>query len=170
MKSLELGTPRKARKRRRKDGRDVPVKNAASATNARARKIAITGHGGSSRTLLHGGLHLGSRVGRAYLARCSALVAHVGGQPSEVQRALIDQAARLHLLANMAYGELLRVGAFKKSGDVRAAFDAYRKAASDERDVLRLIGIERRAAPVPSLQDYLEQRGEQAAEPQEKQD
>ena len=168
MKTTELvpdAKVRKARPRRREGGRLVPVRNAASATNAKARKITINGHGGTGRTLLHGGLHRGSRVGRAYLARYTALVAHVGGAPSEVQRALCDQAARLHLLANLAYAELLRVGAFKPSGDVRAAFDAYRKAASDERDVLKMLGIKAEPAPVPSLADFLASREAESQEP-----
>lgn len=149
MRDAVVAIPMKQRRRRRIAGQDVRIKNAASARNARARRV---------RVLLPGQLQ--DRRTRGYrleAAHVAALVQHVGGDPSIAQRSLIDQAARLRLLTQLAWTELQRVGVFR-DGEPRAAFDAYRRAAADEREVLRLLGLERRAQPVPTLDDYL--RGE----------
>jgi hypothetical protein len=136
------------------NGQLVRVKNPASAANGKPHKSVITGHGANSRVLKHAALHRGSTLGREYAAQCEALTAHVGGAPSEAQRLLIDQAARIHLLLQFAWAELLRAGAFNE-GEPRPAFDAFRRAAADQREVLRLLGIERSPQPVPDLHSYL---------------
>src|SRR5436190_23759485 len=131
---MELGDSVR-RKRRRQGGRLVPVKNGASAGNGRPKKLHISGPGTSSRALLQGSFHLGTRLGKTWRDRCAALTAHLGGQPSEAQRILIDHAARLHLLCQFAWAEVLNRGAFDK-GTPRPAVDAFRRAAADEREVL----------------------------------
>lgn len=151
---MELGALVR-RQRRREGGRLVPVRSPASARNGKPKKLHITGPGTSSRALLHGSFHLGTRLGKAWRERCDALTAHVGGDPSEAQRVLIDQCARLHLLVQFAWAEVLRAGAFEK-GEPRPAFDAFRRAAADEREVLRLLGLERKHKPLPKLSDVLE--------------
>lgn len=123
-----------------------------SAALARPRKVAVT-HGGSS-ALRHVELDLRTRAGKAWRENCEALKAHIGGDPSVAQAALIDQAARLRLLSQIAWAEIERRGAFK-GGQVQPAVDAYRRAIADEREVLRLLGLERRVKPVGSLEDYL---------------
>jgi len=141
--------------RRRIGGSLVPVKNAASARNALPNKVWIT-HGGNSKTLLRATFDMRSAVGKAYQVRVEELTAHLGGAEvvTAPQRTLIDHAARLRLLALLAWDEISRGGAFR-AGEPTAAFDAYRRVSADERDVLRTLGLERRAKPVPDLDSYL---------------
>jgi hypothetical protein len=148
-----IGSPRIPR-RKRANGQLARVKNPASAANGKPHKSVITGHGANSRVLKRASLHRGSALGREYAAQCEALTAHLGGAPSDPERLLIDQAARIHLLVQFAWAELLRAGAFHE-GEPRPAFDAFRRAAADQREVLRLLGIERRTKPVPDLHSYL---------------
>jgi hypothetical protein len=145
--------------RQKRDGRLIPVKNSASSRNARPKKIVVA-HAGGAQVLMHSAFDMRSGVGKAYQARVDELVAHLGGADlvSAPQRTLIDHAARLRLLALLAWDELSRGGAFH-NGEPRPAFDAYRRASADEREVLRTLGIERRAKPVPDLDTYLRGRG-----------
>jgi hypothetical protein len=87
------------------------------------------------------------------------LTAHLGGEENVTgpQRVLIDHCARLHVLKRLAWDELSRSGAFR-NGEPRPAYDAFRRAAADERSVLVMLGLERRAKEVPDLQDYLAAR------------
>lgn len=154
-KSL-IKAERPRRRGRRKDG-VLDFRARTSARNARPKKILLVGHGATSKALREGVLDLRSRAGKTYRATCQALGAHVGGELSAPQKALIDQAARLRLLTQFAWAEIDRLGPFKKTGELVAAFDAYRRAAADERSVLSLLGIERRVKELPTLQDYLKQ-------------
>ena len=158
MESPEIERPR-IPLRKRMNGQLVRVKNAASASNGKPHKSVITGHGANSRVLKRAALHRGSTLGREYAAQCEALSAHLGGAPSTPERLLIDQAARIHLLVQFAWAELLRAGAFHE-GEPRPAFDAFRRAAADQREVLRLLGIERRTKPVPALHEYIRTKGQ----------
>lgn len=142
-------------RRVRRNGRLMRLKRPDAAKNARPKKVSITGHGGSSSTLLRDPLDLRTRVGRAYYAEKQGLAIHVGGDPTVPQEKLIDQAARLGVLADIAWGELLRAGMLVIDGKVAPAFEAFIKASRDQRDVLRALGIERRSKPVPTLDDYL---------------
>lgn len=127
-----------------------------AARNARPRKVLLS-HGRTSRLLRYADLDLRSAAGRAYQARVLALTVHIGGDPSEPQKTLIDHAARLHLLTKLAWDELTRRGAFK-GGAPTPAHDAWRRSAAEERAVLATLGIERREKPVPTLDEYLEQK------------
>lgn len=136
------------------------VKRPDSAALARPKKVSILGHGGKSQALMRDPLDLRTRVGKAYAAHKQALAAHVGMEPTLPQQALIDQAARLSLLARIAWRELIDKGCFTQNGELRPAYDAFRNAIRDEREVLRLLGIERRQKTVPTLDEYLaEQQG-----------
>jgi hypothetical protein len=129
----------------------VPLKNAASARNARSKKITLRAHGGSSKALLHAPLDLRSAVGKAYRNELQALLAHVGGEQhvSTPQRALCDQAARLALLEAMAWAEVLRDGVHAPAAQV------FLRASSERRAVLVLLGLERKTKPAPTLEQYL---------------
>ena len=155
MKTAAPARPRVVRKR--VNGRDVRLRRPDAAANARTKKVMILGHGASSRALMHGALDQRTRVGRAYRAHEAALVAHLGGAEAVTvpQRSLIDQAARLHLLGKIAWAELQRTGAFR-AGELVPAFDAFRRAAADERAVLALLGLERKTQQLPSIEDYLD--------------
>lgn len=147
--ALQITRPQ--RRRQRRNGRLVPVKHRPYARPA----VRFISHGGS-RALLREALDRRTSAGKAYAVRLNALAAHLGGHAalSVPQQALIDQAARLHLLGLFAWAELTRAGLFAK-GLPRPAFDVYRRAAADEREVLRLLGLERRVAE-KTLAEYLD--------------
>lgn len=157
-----------ASRRVRRNGRLVRLKRPDAAGNARPRKVAIVGHGGASKTLLRDPLDLRTVVGRAYHADKQALCAHLAGDPSLPEEKLIDQAARLGILADIAWGSIHRDGLFSKQGALSPAFEAFIKATRDQRDVLRLLGIKRRAKPVPTLEQYLQGKAS-GVEPKEAQ-
>jgi hypothetical protein len=121
----------------------VPIKNAASAKNARAKAIVVR-HAGESAALRLGRLDLRSTLGRAYRSRVEALIAHLGGADavSIPQLALVNQAARLRLLVEIAWTELTKTGALR-NGEPRPALDVFRRLAADEREVLRTLGLKR---------------------------
>src|SRR2546425_3731378 len=131
------------------------TKRPDAARNARPRKILLR-HASDSRALRYADLDLRSTAGKEYTASKAMLTAHLGGQENVTgpQRVLIDHCARLHVLTRLAWDELSRSGAFR-NGEPRPAYDAFRRAAADERSVLTMLGLERRAKDVPDLQDYL---------------
>lgn len=118
------------------------------------RRKVLVRHAGDTVALRYADLDLRSTAGREYRTRVQALTAHIGGDPTPPQVVLIDHAARLHVLARLAWDELSRTGAFR-DGQPRPAFQAYRSAAADEREVLRTLGIERKAKEAPDLSTYL---------------
>ncbi len=142
----------------KRTGRFRKVIRRDAARNARPKKLLLR-HGGNSRALRYADLDLRSTAGREYRARVQALTTHLGGAEavSTPQRILIDHAARLHLLGRLAWDELSRTGAFK-DGNPRPAYDTYRRAAADERSVLTVLGIERKAKYVPDLHDYIKRK------------
>lgn len=151
--------PRKPRATRLKDRQKRPD----AARNAQPRKVLVT-HAGGSQALLRDPLDRRTRVGKAYRDHCQALAAHVGGDPTRPQAELIDQAARLALLAKIAWAELLRSGVFSGEGGQPApALETWLKATRDQRAVLQLLGLERRSREL-DLQEYLQQASEGAAE------
>lgn len=121
---------------------------------ARPKKIMIT-NGLKSRALLRDPLDQRTVVGKAFRARIDALTSDLGGNLTTAQTTLVDRTCRLSILAQLAWNELARVGVLNKRGDVVAAFDVFLRVVRDERDILRLLGLERRAKPVPDLQEYL---------------
>src|SRR2546427_1632887 len=129
------------------------TKRPDAARNARSMKILLR-HASDSRALRYADLDLRSTAGREYAATKATLTAHLGGEVTAPQAILVDHAARLHVLTRLAWDELSRSGAFR-DGEPRPAYDAFRRAAADERSVLVTLGLERRAKDVPDLQDYL---------------
>jgi hypothetical protein len=95
-------------------------------------------------------------MGKEYLARVAALTNHLGGSEalSVPQRTLVDRAARLGLIVETSWHELADHGVFR-NGEPVPALAAFRSALADEREVLRILGIERRERVVRSLSDVL---------------
>jgi hypothetical protein len=141
------------------------VKNAASARNGRPKRICVT-HAGASRVLRTGTLHAGSILGRAYRAEVGALRAHLGEVPTLPQARLIEQGARLHLLASMAWAEVLGAGQLvAPGGHAHPAVDVLLRTLREQRAVLELLGIGRPVKPVPTLDQYLKERyGQESGE------
>ena len=133
--------------------RDIRKKQPHSSEIAKP-KVKYIGHGGGS-ALLKDPLDRRTRVGKAYKAHKEILAVHVGGDPSTPQVELIDQAARLRILSAIAWAELMRARTLVKNGNVHPAFDAFLKAARDQRAVLEMLGLKRQARDVPLLKDVL---------------
>lgn len=135
------------------------MKRLDSAANARTKKVAVMHAGESALRRIDLNLDLRTRAGKAHRAHVVALSAHVGPEPTVPQRSLIEQAARLRILAQIAWAELSSGGAFA-NGEPRAALDVYRRVAADERDVLKTLGLARKEKAIPTLEDYLNGQGD----------
>ena len=105
---------------------------------------------------LHDALPICTRVGKAYHRHMEALRVHVGGDPSLPQVELIDQAARLAILARICWGDAIRNGVIRKDGSLAPALDGFLKATRDQRAVLEILGLKRQAKEL-TLQKVLEQ-------------
>jgi hypothetical protein len=82
------------------------------------------------------------------------MVLHLGGDPTRPQSLLIDQAARLQIAVDLAWSGVMEDGL---KGD-SPAFSNFMRATKGLRDVLSLLGLERKAKNI-SLEFYLEERG-----------
>ena len=140
----------------------VPMK--ASGKQTRTQKVNVI-VGGFSETLRKGVFDQRSAVGKRYTEHKQALIAHLGGDVTVPQQALLEQAARLHLINDVVWTQLYRVGVFDSEGTVTSGFDAYLKAARELRSVLDVLGIERKQKPVPVLSDYIEGKARGATVP-----
>jgi hypothetical protein len=90
----------------------------------------------------------------------TAVVEDQGGadECSEVQRALIADFAFAVTLRDLLAAHLAAVGPLTAAGKRRAALTSWQQASARVEALAGKIGLQRRAAPVPSLSQYLEQR------------
>ena len=128
----------------------------------RSRKVNVV-HGGKSQMLLTAPLDRRTSFGRAYAQQLRALELHVGDNLTAPQARLVDQAARLALLGAVAWNELAR-GPFMKDGGAVPAMDVYMRATQQEREVLRVLGLERRLKDMPDLKTYLATQDKEVAD------
>ncbi|MFH2080739.1 MAG: hypothetical protein ABIK08_04540 [Pseudomonadota bacterium] len=142
--------------------RKQPVIRPDAKRNARTKKISVI-HGGGSTALKALPFDGRTRLFKAYQQHVTALEAHLGGDLTPPQARLVDQAARLALLAQLTWAEIERGGLFK-NGELRPAVEAYRNATRDEREVLRLLGLKRHSKEL-TLSDYLSGRENPAMGP-----
>jgi hypothetical protein len=127
-----------------------------SAANAKP-KVKYVIHGGAS-ALASDPLDGRTVLARHYRAQLAALLVHVGEDAlTHPRRELVDQGARFALLVRLAWAQVLRDGVIAE-GRMTAAFEAFVKASREHREVLAILGLERRERPAPSLDAYL--RGE----------
>jgi hypothetical protein len=61
-------------------------------------------------------------------------------------------------IRNLALARLLEAGPLDDKDETRAAYESYRKADADLREILRTLGVERREKPIPDLSEYLAQK------------
>jgi hypothetical protein len=97
------------------------------------------------------GIDWRTRQGQTLIAARAELTAHVGGNPSNVQKALIERAARLTLYIEMMDARALAAGTMTER-DSRQ----YLAWSNSLRLTLRDLGV--KAAPAvlpPDLHDYL---------------
>ena len=129
----------------------------------RSRKVNIV-HGGKSRLLLTAPLDRRTVFGRAYAQQLRALELHLGDDLTPPQARLVDQAARLALLGAVAWNELAKEP-FDSDGAAAPSFDVYLRTTQQEREVLRVLGLERRLKDVPDLRAYLAAQDEEQKVP-----
>jgi|GEM_PF-5538723 len=87
-------------------------KNPASAENARPKKVYVVA-AAESWNLLNATLDSRTRLGKLYKSRTEALIKALGRTPTQHQLALIEQAVRLSLLADLGWAECLRSGTLR---------------------------------------------------------
>ena len=149
-------------KRRRRNGRLVPIKCSASARNAKP-KVKFLTHGGY-RSLLRDPLDKRSRVAKAYAAQAQEYRQHLAGNVSVVQEKLIDRMTRFGLIADWAWGELIKSGYLTRRDKINPALEPLFKACREERAIQILLGIERKRKPVPDLKQYIEGKAQEVQE------
>lgn len=97
------------RKRKRVNGHNVRIKNAASARNARGKKVIIQ-HGGSSDHLRFGELDNRTRLAKAQKKLIKALERDHAPNPSAMQSAIFRSFVRMDIIGTIGMDELLRSG------------------------------------------------------------
>ncbi len=100
-----------------------------------------------------------TREARALQATTDELTAHVGGSPSATQTRQITRAARLELHMAMMDARADQNGGMLSDRDARQ----YLAWNNSYRLILRDLGLEKRAAREPTLQEYLSSKQEPAA-------
>jgi len=140
-------------RRKRIGGRDVRIKNTASASNAKPRKVSLV-HGGSSRKALYDPLDKRTVEHRFCFERKQALLAHLAGNATVLEQELVEQEARLAMLARIAWVAIEQGNLLADDGLAPAA-EAYVRLTREQRAVMQLLGIQRRTELVPDLQSYL---------------
>jgi len=138
---------------RRPDG--SRIKNRAAARNARPKvKYLITG-GSPQRSLLTDPLDRRSQVYKIITERIKELREHIGTDITYPLSRVLEQAARLSILVDTAWAAVNRDGVLHR-GEATSAAEAFRKLAAEERQVLAVLGLERRERQVPRLKDVLQ--------------
>lgn len=89
-----------------------------------------------------------------------AIIVDAGADPDDAPEALrlaADSIAQATLIRDSAYQHLVESGGpLTSSGRARRAFDVWLRAQDRLERHLRLVGLERKAAPVPSLEQELQ--------------
>jgi hypothetical protein len=92
-----------------------------------------------------------SREGKLLAAARAELIAHVGGNPNNVQKTLIERAERLSLYIELMDAEALEAGTMSERNSRQ-----YLAWSNALRLCLREIGVdEAKPAKPPSLSDYV---------------
>jgi hypothetical protein len=94
-----------------------------------------------------------------------AVLADLGGddEVSETLRALVDDFSFAVVLTRLLTQHLTSVGPLTRRGRKRAALDAWHRASARLEGLAAKIGLERRGARVPSLDEYLREHAEGVA-------
>lgn len=110
-------------------------KSPASAENARPKKVYVVA-ASESWHLLNASLDNRTRLGKLYQSRTEALIKSLRSKPTLPQLALIEQAVRLSLLADLGWAECLRSGTLRTPlMHESPAFISYIKVAREIRIV-----------------------------------
>lgn len=134
----------------------MPVKNASSASNARARKVGTVA--ALARVLRNrGALDQRFTLSKVINAHVAEYRAHAGGDAATVPMLdVCEHAACNKALARIAFADLMENGLFNEDGTVRAAFEVWRRASGDLLAALRLLGLDRRERDALTLAELLD--------------
>lgn len=157
---------RPKRQRTRRNGRYELVKRPDSAKNAQPAKVFLW-HGLGSSFLRGQRPDMRSAVGRAVAGRQAAYIAHLGGDPSVPQQRLTNHAARFGIVADALWARLNANPQTFEPDALAGMLDAFVRISREEREVLKLLGLERKARDIPTLQDYLRQKAAEKEAQQE---
>jgi hypothetical protein len=119
---------------------------------------------GNSRALLVGATSVAFWREHAAARReiAAALASDLGHSVDDAPRALLtvlDSIAQAQLVRDAAYVRLVELGGpLSSAGKVRRAFEVWLAAVDRLERHLRLVGLERRAKPVPTLEQLLRER------------
>jgi hypothetical protein len=102
----------------------------------------------------------------------NAVLSDLGGEEtiSEVLALLVDDFAFACTLRDLLAAHLMAVGPLTKRNAKRAAVDLWHRASARAEGLAKRIGTERRAAHVPSLDEYLKEREREQAPDQQADD
>ncbi len=155
--------PRKSRKGyyERHPGGVLTRRPHGGARDTKPRAVRVM-HASGSKSLLQGRLDGRSLIGRRYKEDLLELKNHLNGAVSAPVAKLCDQAVRLGLLADLSWGEVTQAETLLKDGVPHPAIDVFLKASKNQRDVLTLLGLQRRARDV-TLEDVLQGRMDREA-------
>src|SRR5690242_4894747 len=131
------------------------VLNSASARNGTPKAIVIK-HAGGASALRASRLDRRSAEFRLVTEHASHLTQHIGGEDllTEPLKEIITVAAEAKLLRKLAWGAVLREGVLDENGHPSGALAAYLSSASKHVELLRLLGLTRRAKTL-SLEEFV---------------
>ena len=154
--SGEASAP-KIRRKIARDRHGVPKKPKGNVLkDGRPRKVFYQSTTGISlRRFLKVALDGRSVVTRMVNERASTFSAQLGNDLTPAQDRVVQQVARLGVLADAAWASVLQKGLLNDEGARTNALDTFLKVARAEREALNAIGLERRQKPLPSLGEYL---------------
>jgi hypothetical protein len=94
------------------------------------------------------------------------ILADRGTTPSEAPRAMVlvaDTIAQAKILRDSAYKRIVETGGpLASDGRARRAFEVWCAAADRLEKHLRLVGLERKARPAPTIAEFIEQQARAA--------
>lgn len=155
---MENKTNKPKRVRKRQNGRLQVQKRPDAAKNARTPRITLV-HGGAAKVAAGRVIDRRTRLGKEDELHQTELTAHVGGEPTVAQRELIVQASWFRILRGIAFAELMEAVEAGQPISQHPALDAIYKAAHQQREALKLLGLDRKAKDI-SLKDVLNQKPE----------
>jgi hypothetical protein len=142
-------------RRRLRGGRLVPVK-----ADPVSRKARITT--GVNSKAVRGQLDGRYAFARAVSTYEREYREHVGEDCSVALADMCRSAAIHKAVFNLALARVMDAGPLDDKDEARAAYEAWRRADSDLRQVLHVLGLQKRKKELPDLHTYLQQRAKEA--------
>jgi len=149
-------TPDKPQKRVQRNGRLVKLKKPTSAQNAKPKTKKVKYVTRNQRNDFFTDVFDGrTLIGKRYFELQHVFSAHLCHDLTEPERQLVDQVARLCILSDICWAELMDDGVINDEGQLSPAFDGWLRTSRDQRAVLSLLGLKRREKEVVDLAAYI---------------